>query len=53
MGLAAVRFVDDNDQAAEAYPYNPNGSLYGITGICSPNGRHLVIMSHPERTFLS
>ncbi|MBU4141444.1 phosphoribosylformylglycinamidine synthase subunit PurQ, partial [Patescibacteria group bacterium] len=24
----------------------------GITAICSPDGRHLATMMHPERTFL-
>lgn len=51
-GMAAVVFVDDQGQATEAYPYNPNGSPGGLTGICSPDGRHLAMMPHPERTFL-
>jgi phosphoribosylformylglycinamidine synthase len=50
--LAPVRFVDDAGQVTEAYPFNPNGSPLGITGLCSPDGRHLVMMPHPERTFL-
>lgn len=32
-----------------AYPANPNGSPDGIAGICSPDGRHLAMMPHPER----
>lgn len=52
-GLAPVRFVDDENCVTEAYPYNPNGSPQGIAGLCSPNGRHLVMMPHPERTFLT
>jgi phosphoribosylformylglycinamidine synthase len=47
-----VRFVDDNGEATETYPFNPNGSPQGITGLCSPDGRHFAIMPHPERTFL-
>ena len=31
------------------YPGNPNGSPEGIAGICSPDGRHLAMMPHPER----
>jgi len=31
------------------YPANPNGSPEGIAGICSPDGRHLAMMPHPER----
>ncbi len=51
-GLAPVRYVDDDGQATEAYPFNPNGSPEGIAALCSPDGRHLAIMPHPERTFL-
>jgi phosphoribosylformylglycinamidine synthase len=31
------------------YPGNPNGSDYGVAGICSEDGRHLAIMPHLER----
>ncbi|TFH32569.1 MAG: hypothetical protein E4G97_02285 [Deltaproteobacteria bacterium] len=34
------------------HPFNPNGSVNGIASVCSPDGRHLAIMPHPERTFL-
>ncbi len=50
--LAPVRFVDDDNRITEAYPFNPNGSPKGIAGLCSPDGRHLVMMPHPERAFL-
>ena len=50
--LSPVRYVDDNNTATEAYPFNPNGSPHGIAGLCSPDGRHLALMPHPERTFL-
>ncbi len=50
--LAPILFVDDRGQPTEAYPFNPNGSPGGITGLCSPDGRHLVMMPHPERSFL-
>ncbi len=45
-------FVDDDGQATETYPLNPNGSLGGWAGLCSPDGRHLALMPHPERAFL-
>lgn len=32
-----------------SYPANPNGSDYGVAGICSTDGRHLAMMPHPER----
>jgi phosphoribosylformylglycinamidine synthase len=52
-GLAPVRFVDDGNEITEAYPFNPNGSPAGIAGLCSPDGRHLTMMPHPERTVLA
>ncbi len=50
--LAPLRFVGPDGYCALKYPFNPNGSLAGITALCSPNGRHLAMMPHPERTFL-
>jgi phosphoribosylformylglycinamidine synthase len=50
--LAAVKYVDDDNNATEAYPFNPNGSPMGIAGLCSEDGRHLAMMPHPERCFL-
>lgn len=50
--MAAVVYVDDAGEPTEAYPFNPNGSPGGLTGLCSPDGRHLAMMPHPERTFL-
>ena len=50
--LAPVRYVDDDNHITKKYPFNPNGSQNGIAALCSPDGRHLAIMPHPERTFL-
>jgi phosphoribosylformylglycinamidine synthase len=33
----------------DVYPGNPNGSAYSVAGICSDDGRHLVMMPHIER----
>jgi phosphoribosylformylglycinamidine synthase len=52
-GLAPVRFVDDQGEATMRYPLNPNGSPHGIAALTSPDGRHLAIMPHPERSFLT
>lgn len=52
-GLAPVRFVDDQSEPTTGYPLNPNGSPHGIAALTSPDGRHLAIMPHPERSFLS
>ncbi|NND90478.1 MAG: hypothetical protein HKN42_06410, partial [Granulosicoccus sp.] len=37
----------------EAYPMNPNGSPFGITGLCNDDGRVSIMMPHPERVFRS
>lgn len=50
--LAPVVFVDDDGNATEKYPFNPNGSPDGFTALCSLDGRHLAMMPHPERAFL-
>ena len=34
------------------YPGNPNGSDYNTAALSSPNGRHLAIMPHIERSLL-
>ena len=41
-----------NNQVTNNYPHNPNGSEQGIAGICSNDGRHTILMPHPERCFL-
>ncbi|KRZ10812.1 Phosphoribosylformylglycinamidine synthase, partial [Trichinella zimbabwensis] len=51
--LIALRYVDSENEIALAYPYNPNGSPGGIAAICSANGRHLAMMPHPERSFMT
>jgi phosphoribosylformylglycinamidine synthase len=51
--LAPLRYVDDDRELTEAYPFNPNGSPLGIAALCSPDGRHLAMMPHPERAFLT
>ncbi|MBL7094900.1 phosphoribosylformylglycinamidine synthase I [candidate division KSB1 bacterium] len=33
------------------YPWNPNGSVENIAGICDPTGRIFGLMPHPERYF--
>ncbi len=48
--LAPVYYVDDEGVATEKYPFNPNGSALGIAALCSPDGRHLALMPHPERS---
>jgi len=50
--LASIRYADPDGDVTQTYPFNPNGSPDGIAALCSPNGRHLAMMPHPERTFL-
>jgi len=50
--MTPMVYVDDHGQATEAYPFNPNGSPDGLAALCSPDGRHLALMPHPERAFL-
>jgi len=50
--LAPALYVDDAGEVTQQYPFNPNGSARGIAGLCSPDGRHLAMMPHPERAFL-
>jgi phosphoribosylformylglycinamidine synthase len=49
--IVALRFVDNRGQATEAYPFNPNSSPRGITGLTTADGRYTVLMPHPERVF--
>lgn len=51
-GLTPMVYVDDQGEATDAYPFNPNGSPGGLAALCSPDGRHLALMPHPERAFL-
>jgi phosphoribosylformylglycinamidine synthase len=51
-GLTPVAYADDKGIPTEKYRFNPNGSPSGIMSFCSPDGRHLAMMPHPERSFL-
>ena len=51
--LVALRYVDNRGVVTETYPLNPNGSPAGITGLTTPDGRHTILMPHPERVFRS
>ena len=48
-GLVAFRYVDAAGlPAAGRYPYNPNGSVGDIAGICNRAGNVIGLMPHPE-----
>ncbi|MGH8581132.1 MAG: phosphoribosylformylglycinamidine synthase subunit PurQ, partial [Gammaproteobacteria bacterium] len=51
--IATLRFVDNHGNPSERYPANPNGSVGGITGLTTQDGRVSILMPHPERLFLS
>ena len=38
----------DGSPAGGAFPFNPNGSIDDIAGICDPTGRVFGLMPHPE-----
>ncbi len=47
----ALQYVDEDNNEG-SYPYNPNGSVDNIAGICDTTGRVFGLMPHPE-AFLS
>ncbi len=48
-----LQYVDHYGSVTEAYPFNPNGSVQGITGLSNADGRVLIMMPHPERVIRS
>lgn len=47
-GLVALRYGRNGKPADGRWPYNPNGALGDIAGICDPSGRVFGLMPHPE-----
>ncbi len=43
-----VRYVDEQGEATESWPQNPNGSVGGAAGLCDRSGRVFGLMPHPE-----
>lgn len=52
-GLVAVQYVGEDGCPTETYPANPNGSPFGLAGLCSADGRHTFMMPHIERVSAS
>jgi len=50
-GQVALRYIDNQGSVTETYPANPNGSPNGITAVTNHDGRHTIMMPHPERVF--
>ena len=44
-----LHYTDEHGNSHAGYPYNPNGSLENIAGICDTSGRVFALMPHPER----
>lgn len=42
-------YTDEQGNRDAGYPYNPNGSIRNIAGICDDSGRVFALMPHPER----
>jgi phosphoribosylformylglycinamidine synthase len=44
-----IRYLDPaSGRPTSEYPWNPNGSLMAIAGLCDPTGRLFGLMPHPE-----
>ena len=50
--VVGLRYIDSYGKVTEQYPLNPSGSVQGIAGLTSADGRALILMPHPERVFL-
>jgi phosphoribosylformylglycinamidine synthase I len=49
MGCVACRYVEPAaNEPTQNYPFNPNGSINAIAGLCNPTGRIFGLMPHPE-----
>jgi phosphoribosylformylglycinamidine synthase len=50
--LVGLRYIDTYGKVTQQYPLNPSGSVEGVAGLSSADGRALIVMPHPERIFL-
>ncbi|HZK17881.1 MAG TPA: phosphoribosylformylglycinamidine synthase I, partial [Clostridia bacterium] len=48
-GRVVLRYVDGSDTVTTAHPFNPDGSVNSIAGICDETGRIFGMMPYPER----
>lgn len=47
--LIVLQYIKEREENyTMEYPYNPNGSVLGIAGICNQDGRIFGLMPHPE-----
>jgi len=50
--VVGLRYIDTYGKTTLHYPLNPSGSVDGVAGLTSADGRALIVMPHPERVFL-
>ncbi len=50
LDMIVFKYVDPDGNYA-GYPWNPNGSLDSIAGICNSKGNVFGLMPHPERVY--
>lgn len=46
----AFLYCNEEGTVSEEVSVTPNGSVYGVAGICNPEGNVVALMPHPERT---
>ncbi|MCI0516924.1 MAG: phosphoribosylformylglycinamidine synthase subunit PurQ, partial [Woeseiaceae bacterium] len=51
--FVSLRYIDNYGDVATRYPSNPNGSVDGICGLTTADGRATVMMPHPERVAMT
>lgn len=47
----SMKYIDYDGKETMKYPANPNGSPRGISSLTNHDGRHTIMMPHPERVF--
>jgi len=50
--VVGLRYIDTYGRQTQTYPLNPSGSVEGVAGLTTQDGRALIVMPHPERVFL-
>ena len=50
--ISMIYSMPDGKPANGEFPYNPNGAVNDIAGICDKSGRRMGMMPHPERNIL-
>lgn len=49
LGEVPLQYVDLEGNPTQVFPYNPNGSMLSIAGVCNQYGNIFGLMPHPER----